>query len=389
MSESESEPESEQTQLPTPSEPQPTARDRISEFLEKTRAFLSYLQKEREPAWAAFKQWLVSSFIPWLKDVGAAFKKWWVSRLLPWLRDAGTKGWFIYFWTLLLELPGVVMRFSLLQFVAFPLLLLIGLTASEAMIARVALVLYLLILFLSLFPILASLATLIFPGGSFFTRFALGARDTSRREKDMIAAAMEPVQAQAPKGTIAPTGVFVIDAVSMEAYVVGTTLYLTREMIRSPFLGAVIAHELGHINSADGRLTLALRRLVVPPVYVFSSLVGQVAPGIFKAGLLSDTPGGYITAFVAVMLFITLSLAGGGFGLWLLGLFWTWYFRGREYVADHFAAKCGMAANLAEFLERNYQFMDTSVPYFLSTHPYTELRIDKLLGYAEGEEIKP
>ena len=43
--------------------------------------------------------------------------------------------------------------------------------------------------------------------------------------------------------------------------VVGQALYLHRALVWDPALTAVIAHELGHLNSLDGRLTLALRRL--------------------------------------------------------------------------------------------------------------------------------
>ncbi|MDP9379002.1 MAG: M48 family metalloprotease [Chloroflexota bacterium] len=73
-----------------------------------------------------------------------------------------------------------------------------------------------------------------------------------------------------------------------------------------------------------------------------------------------------------------LALAGGGLGLWLLNPLWTWYWREREYEADRFAARCGQGPALVEYLEQ-HQVFDVATPYFMGTHPYTELRIDRLL----------
>jgi Zn-dependent protease with chaperone function len=307
-------------------------------------------------------------------------------RVLLWW-NLDIRGKTLYFFTLLFELPGAVIRGAFFLFIfGLP-----AVTASSLInpggVSNTLIIILVIVGIVTLWPILASLSTLVFPGGFLLTRFALGARITSRREWEMIRAALDPILAQAPQATIGPTGVFVIDAVTLEAYVVGTTLYLTRELIRNPDLGAVIAHELGHINSPDGRLVLALRRLVSPIVYYFAELIGQATPTAFKIGLAIETPVGYVAVILMLIFSFFVQLAGGGLGLLLLSPFWTWYWREREYKADLFASQCGVASSLAEFLEKNYQFADSSVPYFLSTHPYTELRIDKLLGYAEGEKI--
>ena len=80
-----------------------------------------------------------------------------------------------------------------------------------------------------------------------------------------------------------------------------------------------------------------------------------------------------------------LALFGGGLGLFLLNPLWVWYWRDREYHADHFAAELGFTRELIEYLEQ-HKYFDAAVPYFMSDHPYTELRIDQLMGYLEGEQ---
>ena len=52
------------------------------------------------------------------------------------------------------------------------------------------------------------------------------------------------------------------------AAVIGDTLMLSRGLLDSPHLPAVLAHELGHLGSPDGRVTAALNRLMIhPPIY--------------------------------------------------------------------------------------------------------------------------
>ncbi len=236
-------------------------------------------------------------------------------------------------------------------------------------------------------PVALSLATILFlPGGFLFTRFALGAREPSARERQAVQAALSQILEAAPPGTLAPTRYFVLDKVDLSAYVVGTTLYVTRELIKSPYLTPVIAHEYGHINSLDGRLTLAVRRLVLPPVYALYQSSGQAAPGTLVVKQVSADPVVLMAQGLAGLFSLVLSLAGGGLGLTALNPLWVWYWRGREYEADAFAARCGQGPALVEYLERN-EFFDVAAPYFLSEHPYTELRIDRLLQYS-GQAVE-
>jgi hypothetical protein len=61
-----------------------------------------------------------------------------------------------------------------------------------------------------------------------------------------------------------PQSWFVIDTPPPDAAVSGNTLMLSRGLLESDHLPAVIAHELGHLATPDGRLTAALNRLILP-----------------------------------------------------------------------------------------------------------------------------
>ena len=113
----------------------------------------------------------------------------------------------------------------------------------------------------------------------------------------------------------------------------------------------MFAHELGHLNSLNGRLTLALRRLA--PV-----------------GALGDD-GATLAEGIAV-LFV------GGISVALLSPLLSAYWRRREFRADAYAAHLGQGPPLAAHLERT-QFFDVAVPFLSGrVHPYTEQRLERL-----------
>ena len=58
---------------------------------------------------------------------------------------------------------------------------------------------------------------------------------------------------------------FVLDNPQPDAAVCWHTLMLSRALLESDHLPAMLAHELGHLASTDGRLTAALNRLVMHP----------------------------------------------------------------------------------------------------------------------------
>ncbi len=215
---------------------------------------------------------------------------------------------------------------------------------------------------IAVLPVALSVLTLWgLRGGFGLTAKELDARPPSNREWQVIADAVQRVLAEAPAGTIGPERWLVLDKVDLNAAAMGRALYIHRALIHSEYLDAVIAHELGHLNNGDGRLILALRRLVPPP-FSFLTFAGN--------GCLP----------------LLLMLCGGGFGLLLTTPWWNRYWREREYLADRFAYECGQANGLIELLEL-YQFFDVAVPFgFLwRSHPHNEERIDRLLGYLEDE----
>jgi len=63
----------------------------------------------------------------------------------------------------------------------------------------------------------------------------------------------------------APALWFVLHEWELNAAVLGVALMVTTRTIGDPGLKAVLAHELGHLNSTDCHLSVALGRLAWPP----------------------------------------------------------------------------------------------------------------------------
>jgi Zn-dependent protease with chaperone function len=127
---------------------------------------------------------------------------------------------------------------------------------------------------------------------------------------------------------------------------------ITRGLIESGYLQAVLAHELGHLNSFDARLTAALHRLTTPPRWRLR----------FPLRALSF-------------------LVGGALGVWLMRLPLSAYWREREFQADRYAAALGQGEALMRFLDQHALEHDLPVPFRWLTehsHPSTEHRIDRL-----------
>jgi Zn-dependent protease with chaperone function len=155
---------------------------------------------------------------------------------------------------------------------------------------------------------------------------------------------------------------YVIDAPVTNASVVGSTLFVTRELVSSPFLDGVLAHELGHLNSLDGRIALALSRIPYPgPAWIARQLEDAELSG---------------------MAFWWRVLVAGGQGqrTWPISALWSWYWRRREYSADRFAANVGGGEDLIGYLEDYPLAVDTATPFMRNmTHPYVEHRLDRLM----------
>ena len=200
-------------------------------------------------------------------------------------------------------------------------------------------------------PIALSLATLILPLGGWWWEQQSGGRSPSEREQLVYTDAIATLRTAEPR-LRPPRHWFVLDEHELNAAVYGDTLMLTRGLLESGYLEAVLAHELGHLNSSAARLTAALHRLTTPPR-------NRVRRGLRTITLV----------------------ATGGLGVLLTRAPWGGYWRAREHHADEYAAKLGQAQALGQFMQTHALDYDLPVPFIWLTdisHPPSEHRIDRL-----------
>jgi len=163
----------------------------------------------------------------------------------------------------------------------------------------------------------------------------------------------------------------VLDVPGIAGAVLGDTLMLSANTLYSPALYPVLAHELGHLNTIDGNLTVALNRIALP------SKLFVRADRALGNGVL-------VTIFI-----LTTWIVSGDLALRMTGPMWDSWFRLREFKADEYAGWLGQAPALAAVLESEALLNDRPIPFlFLSdaSHPYTEHRIQALLNY---DIVKP
>jgi Zn-dependent protease with chaperone function len=246
---------------------------------------------------------------------------------------------------------------------------------------------------LALIPTFWSVVALAVPVGSgWWWRQCIGARQPSQREQLAYIDAIELLQANSTTPLPNPGTWFVLDTPEPDAAVLGDTLMLSRGLLDSPHLPAVLAHELGHLATPDGRVTAALNRLVIsPPIYKPEPREREqnreTMPILTGDRIFLVTLAVHITIWVARK---TIALARGGLGLWVLRAAWGAYWREREYTADQYAARLGQADELADFLEVHALIHDHPIPFIWTTdhtHPSTELRIDRLHTHAHTDVI--
>lgn len=209
-------------------------------------------------------------------------------------------------------------------------------------------------------PIAFSLATLILPLGGWWWQQRDGGRSPSERERFIFADALISL-ASSGSTLMPPRRWFVLDEDAPNAAVYADTLLITRGLLESRWLTAVLAHEFAHLASSDGRLAAALHRLTVPP---------RRLPAWLRQHPII---GGLIRAVAF--------LATGELSMWLLRGPWGVYWRAREHAADHYAATLGQADLLAEYLDLHALASDVPVPFVWLTqesHPPTEHRSDRL-----------
>ena len=302
------------------------------------------------------------------------------SRLNLWLSSLPVLA--LYAATVLIEAPVIFARWLLaLALAALVLLVLHHSVAGAGGLAQLALI-----------PTAWSLVALITPfGGGWWWRQNLGGREPSERERTAYRDALDLLRHRTLMPLREPSGWFVLDNPQPDAAVCGHTLMLSRGLLESDHLPAVLAHELGHLASTDGKLTAALNRLVIHP----PPKPAEREPAKRSALILSDDRALLTVTILGALLWClrkTIVFAKGGLGLRLTALFWGSHWREREYTADRFAAGLGQAEDLADFLEVHALMHDHPVPFVWlteHTHPPTELRIDKLRNTAARNALPP
>lgn len=208
-----------------------------------------------------------------------------------------------------------------------------------------------------------------FPSG-WWWRQSEGGRAPSAREALAYRDSIEMLQAQAAGQLelVLPAAWFVVDSPYPEAAVCAETLMLSRGLMESEYLPAVIAHELGHIAHGDGKLTAAINRLII------------LQPHKRTAGQPHYRP----LSGISLLLRLAVCFARGGYGLRLISPLLGVYWREREYHADKHAARLGQGEELAEFLESYALPHDRPRPFIWLTehsHPPSELRIERLRAH--------
>ncbi len=238
--------------------------------------------------------------------------------------------------------------------------------------------------FAALMPIGWSGAGLFRPGKGWVWGRRIGARRPTVEEAATLADALTLLRGADPN-LVGPAAYYVLDAPLMAAAVRGRTVIVTRVLLGSASLVAALAHELGHANTLDGRLTEALQRLEL-----WGDPLGPVRDrrgAEVRVELDHDVDG----ALVWGVLRWTLRFAGGSFAQGLFGSLWAAYWRGREYAADAYAASLGQAGELARYLTDQEQPFDAPQPGLLfnrSEHPPVALRVERLQESAKAKKSR-
>jgi Zn-dependent protease with chaperone function len=290
----------------------------------------------------------------------------------------------MYILALVAEAPVIIARYLLALLIVFAVLVIEGNPHGSTEWALVALI-----------PTAWSAGALFNPtGGAWWWQTRAGGREPSKREQLAYDDAVEMLQANSEKPLPLPAHWFVIDSPQPDAAVSGDALMVSRGLLETDHLPAVLAHELGHLGSPDARLTAAINRLIVfSTPFRSGAAAARSRPQMELLPRLQYTPREDTDAFdlepgltqalfgFLRLLFVVSLFAKGGLGLWLTGPFWGRYWRAREYHADQYAASLGQADELADFLEIHALIHDNPIPFLWlteHTHPPTELRIDRL-----------
>jgi Zn-dependent protease with chaperone function len=243
---------------------------------------------------------------------------------------------------------------------------------------------------LAVVPTLWSAVALISPaGGGWWWRQRLGGREPSTREYVAYRAAMDEIRERAAMPLPEPKHWFVLDESEPDAAVCGDALMLTRGLLQSPHLAAVLAHELGHLHGMDGRVAAALDRLILSGrAHARLTPAGGAQLPASASSASAPTPRRKVS-LTRWVLRMALALLRGGLGLQVTSLAWGQIWREQEYEADRFAASIGWGEELAEFLQAHALRHDHPIPLVglaEHVHPPAELRIDALRADTRGPD---
>jgi Zn-dependent protease with chaperone function len=224
-------------------------------------------------------------------------------------------------------------------------------------------------------PLLFSLAAFVVPSSEALWRRSVGARPASAEEMQQLQPLISIFSALDPR-CARRFRCRVVDSPRPEAFVRGRLLVVTTGLLRCMGLPGVLAHELSHLVSWDGLLTVALGRLGL-----WGDPLGS--PGVYEVSV------GWFAALVWGSTRWLVRIAGTGWVFACTGPLWVAFWRARERAADAYAARLGQAELLADHLEkvvhpqdrpRRYRYFD---PY---DHDPTALRVERLRAMAREAE---
>jgi hypothetical protein len=175
-----------------------------------------------------------------------------------------------------------------------------------------------------------------------------------QREVQAVERVYRQLVAAPPSGNLEPVPKFgwprtfdYIPGYGMTAHFIGLKLTIGEGLFKSSYLKALLAHELGHYNSSD----VTLREIL-----------GCLPPPFLALGAIAGLPI--------------------GLGPFATFFFWPWYWRGRTYAADLFAARLGQPADLIQALDRVVHPREKRKTVFLREYPYVAERIGRLMRYS-------
>lgn len=225
---------------------------------------------------------------------------------------------------------------------------------------------------IALAPLVVSLLALIIPplilpiDGRWW-EISSGGRPPEQDEREAFNDAINEMREYKPKFRV-PRHWFVAEDPGRNAAAYAATMSVDRGLLESPNAGGTIAHELGHLNSSDGRLSSAVRLT-----------------------LIADLPKPTIRPLWSLSFRGLAWFASGSAVLWLMENPWEMYWRSREFAADAYAVLLGQGQALARTLEYDslpYERPIRRMRYSRASHPYTKQRVTRLDAYPKPAPLK-